>query len=213
MKIRYKSNMKHWMIFLQVVSHLYMTDAVVYTALFSLFLLFSTFPLIGLSSKRRHTRAPGQQGLTFLLQSELHIYCNYHVIPFLRRLFASGQNLFIWLAVLMTFRQIRYIVQNLDPAIHPLTYESVGQSICPALSFFTVLFFFSDPEEIYDRWSSFRNQNWLLTSEQASTHPPSPSLSLPLSHDHSPPRLYLIHSLFPIHLDARGTRAKDSRTS
>ena len=189
MKIRYESNMKHWMIFLQVVSHLYMTDAVVYTALFSLFLLFSTFPLIGLSSKRRHTRAPGQQGLTFLLQSELHIYCNYHVIPFLRRLFASGQNLFIWLAVLMTFRQIRYIVQNLDPAIHPLTYESVGQSICPALSFFTVLFFFSDPEEIYDRWSSFRNQNWLLTSEQASTHPPSPSLSLPLSHDHSPPQI------------------------
>ena len=147
MKIRYESNMKHWMIFLQVVSHLYMTDAVVYTALFSLFLLFSTFPLIGLSSKRRHTRAPGQQGLTFLLQSELHIYCNYHVIPFLRRLFASGQNLFIWLAVLMTFRQIRYIVQNLDPAIHPLTYESVGQSICPALSFFTVLFFLVIPKK------------------------------------------------------------------
>ena len=60
----------------------------------------------GVSSKKRFSRAPNQDHMTFIPQTEFMIYSNFHVIPHLRHLFASGANLFIWLAVLMEFRQV-----------------------------------------------------------------------------------------------------------
>lgn len=61
----------------------------------------------GSSSKRRYTREPGQENIRLVIESELYCYVNFHVIPYLRTLLARRQNVFVWLAVLMQFRQIK----------------------------------------------------------------------------------------------------------
>lgn len=50
----------------------------------------------GVSSKRRFTRQEGEEHKRFLPQQELFLYVNYHIVPHIRQLLASGQNLFIW---------------------------------------------------------------------------------------------------------------------
>lgn len=56
----------------------------------------------GASSKQRWWRAPNQENIRFLPQQELFIYINYHLLPHLRRVFSTGQNLFIWIAALVS---------------------------------------------------------------------------------------------------------------
>ena len=125
----------------------------------------------GLSSKRRHTRAPNQEHLTFLLQSELHIYTNFHIVPYIKALFASRLNLYIWLAVVLVFRRIS---DPDDVTERWSSFRLVGHSP-----------YVNSINHIYNHHShnlfhpTFRNHNWLVTREQvnffsASSPPPKP---------------------------------------
>ena len=61
----------------------------------------------GRSSKRRFSRAPHQENITLLAQSELFLYTNYYIIPYIEALLeAEPRNLYIWIATLLEFRQI-----------------------------------------------------------------------------------------------------------
>ena len=115
----------------------------------------------GVSSKKRFSRAPNQDHMTFIPQTEFMIYSNFHVIPHLRHLFASGANLFIWLAVLMEFRQV--IIYQCIGSIFLSTHFSLipyfkKTGIIPTSdNFYTASpRQVADPSDTCERWSSYR---------------------------------------------------------
>ena len=69
--------------------------------------MFSIHPFFFLHSKMRWMRRPEDDHLRFLAQSELYLFLNFgRVIDYVRQLLRSGNNLYLWLAVLLEFQQI-----------------------------------------------------------------------------------------------------------
>ena len=49
----------------------------------------------------RFTRHPSAQALELLFHTEVYIYTNFHMIPYLRSLFSNGDSMFIWVRWVM----------------------------------------------------------------------------------------------------------------
>jgi len=60
----------------------------------------------GASSKQIFYRAPGQENIRFDFHSEIFVYINYMVRPYLESLLSDDRSYFLWLAVLLEFSQI-----------------------------------------------------------------------------------------------------------